>query len=340
MVDWGSFTLKYAVSPAAAPESASPEDPLSCFTEESAASKLPNTCFGQYKTTFPDLTTPAECAKQCLEDSTCTQFVISSEGGAKCRVSHTCTKPTGYLSGFDGYMRKGSTAGCGAPPAPPAARGVDLLSGSGSRGLSMARTLGSEDANQVTQPGRKVLIGWTGPADGKAFGGQGSAQSLPRELSLDSGSNLLQRFVGELQQLRQQHMTNSGFRAGLRAEVLAVFKSDACSPGARAAPLCSVTVLGDGVNGTVVTLRPDLGLVTVDATSQGNTAVRGGPLPAANSNGEWSIHAIVDHSIVEVIVNNATAFVVYAAPEPTCAGQVVLSGDGQLDVWTLAAANN
>ena len=36
------------------------------------------------------------------------------------------------------------------------AMGVDLLSGSASRGLSMARTLGSEDANQVTQPGRKV----------------------------------------------------------------------------------------------------------------------------------------------------------------------------------------
>lgn len=27
--------------------------------------------------------------------------------------------------------------------------GVDLLTGTGSRGLSMARTLGSEDANQV-----------------------------------------------------------------------------------------------------------------------------------------------------------------------------------------------
>ena len=135
-------------------------------------------------------------------------------------------------------------------------------------------------------------------------------------------------------------MTDSGFHAGFRAEVLAVFKSEACSTGVRAAPSCSVTVLGDGVNGTVITLRPDLGLVTVDATSQGNTAVRAGPLPAANPNGQWSIHAIVDHSIIEVIVNNATAFVVYAAPESTCPGQVLLSGIGQLDIWTLAAANN
>ena len=44
----------------------------------------------------------------------------------------------------------------------------------------MARTLGSEEANQVTKPGRRVLIGWTGPADNKAFRGHGSAQSLPR----------------------------------------------------------------------------------------------------------------------------------------------------------------
>jgi hypothetical protein len=49
-----------------------------------------------------------------------------------------------------------------APRAPP--YGLGLLSGTGSRGLSMARTLGSEEADQVTKPGRKVLIGWTGGA--------------------------------------------------------------------------------------------------------------------------------------------------------------------------------
>ena len=51
---------------------------------------------------------------------------------------------------------------------------LDLLDGTGSRGLSMARTLGSEEADQVTQPGRRVLIGWTGPADVHQLGGQGS----------------------------------------------------------------------------------------------------------------------------------------------------------------------
>ena len=45
----------------------------------------------------------------------------------------------------------------------------------------MARTLGSEASDQVTEPGRRVLIGWTGPSD---VYNSGSAQSLPRDLSL------------------------------------------------------------------------------------------------------------------------------------------------------------
>ena len=40
----------------------------------------------------------------------------------------------------------------------------------------------------------------------------------------------------------------------------------------------------------------------------------------------WTIHAIVDHSLVEVIVNNATALVVYAAPSSANAGRVRLVG--------------
>lgn len=67
-----------------------------------------------------------------------------------------------------------------------------------------------------------------------------------------------------------------------------------------------------GASGT----RADKGLVTVDATSQGNSAVRGGPLPAAGPDG-WSVHVYVDHSIIEVIVNKATAFVVYTWVTPT-----------------------
>lgn len=55
----------------------------------------------------------------------------------------------------------------------------------------------------------------------------------------------------------------------------------------------------------------------------------------------WTLHVYLDHSIIEVIVNNETAFVVYAAPAVT-AGQVALFGDpserrgASLTVWTLA----
>jgi len=112
----------YIVNPTPASTLGSASDPMSCFTEEPAAAKQPNTCFGQYKTQFPAITTPAGCATQCLSDPVCTQFVwaLPSEAGAKCRVSHTCTKPTGYLAGFDGYMRNTARAGCGAQPKPPA----------------------------------------------------------------------------------------------------------------------------------------------------------------------------------------------------------------------------
>jgi hypothetical protein len=41
-------------------------------------------------------------------------------------------------------------------------------------------------------------------------------------------------------------------------------------------------VLDDGTAATIITLDVDKGLVTVDATAQGNGDVRGGPLPPAN----------------------------------------------------------
>ena len=110
----------YIVNPTPTTDVGAP-DPLGCFTELPAAKKENNVCFGQYKTQFPAITSPSECATQCLQDAACTQFVwaVPSEGGARCRVSHTCTKPTSFLAGFDGYMRTPTVAGCGAQPKPP-----------------------------------------------------------------------------------------------------------------------------------------------------------------------------------------------------------------------------
>lgn len=229
--------------------------------------------------------------------------------------------------------------------------GLALLDGDGSRGLSMARTLGSDEPDQVTQPGRRVLIGWTGP---NAIGlppNTGSAQGLPRELSLAPDRSLLQRFVPELEKLRVGPAINAYGRdawfprqAGLQVEVRAQLPAS-CATTPNAA--CGVAVLGDALGATTVTLSTDLGLVIVDATSQSNNAVRAGPLPPARAGAvPWTIHLIADHSIVEVIVNNATAFVVYALPATTSAGHVRLVGvpanatGAVLDAWPLADAGH
>lgn len=96
---------------------------------------------------------------------------------------------------------------------------------------------------------------------------------------------------------------------------------------------------------TRIILSPKTGLVMVNATLQGNDQVRAGPLPLLDG-GRWTVHAIVDHSILEVIVNNATALVVYIAPPPE-AGRVELFGlgtdgalEGTLDVWPLKSAHS
>ena len=205
----------------------------------------------------------------------------------------------------------------------------------------MARTLGSEDLDQVSHAGRRILIGWTGGGDPAILHNLGSAQSLPRELSLAPDRSLRQRFVPELQTLRTSEVRASGRDAwfprfvGLQAEVCATLPAAACSaPDAK----CGVMILGDGERATKVLLAPELGLVMVDATAQGNAQVRGGPLPPPDADGAWHIHLYADHSILEVIVNNATALVVYVLPT-AAAGRVALIGlpDGEPTGASIAA---
>jgi len=123
----------YAVNPTPTAGYRAP-NPLSCFTRLPGAEQEPNICFGQYKTQFPAITTPTGCATQCLLDGECTSFVwaLPGEAGANCRISHTCTKATSHLAGFDGYLRTSSVAGCAPQPEPPAspvsfAVGFDVL---------------------------------------------------------------------------------------------------------------------------------------------------------------------------------------------------------------------
>merc|ERR1712083_1095219 len=90
--------------------------------------------------------------------------------------------------------------------------------------------------------------------------------------------------------------------------------------------------------------------VTVNGTTQGNQDVRAGPLMPGNAT-EITIHAIIDHSIIEVIVNNRTALTVYVTPSSAASVGVQLYGvgkdgsnvgkvSGMLQAWELDAANN
>ena len=113
-----------------------------------------------------------------------------------------------------------------------------------------------------------------------------------------------------------------------------------------------LSVLGsaDGHERTEIGLDLERRLVLVNATEQGG-GVTSAPLLAHNSSadvGEALVHAIVDHSILEVIVNNRTAFTIKLSPSASDCDEVQLLGLGQprpgveatLDVWRLESANN
>merc|ERR1711998_424695 len=157
------------------------------------------------------------------------------------------------------------------PSPPEGAMGVERLAGTASRAFSMARTLGSEEVDQVTKPGRRVMIGWVGPARIPGFEIGWSGQSLPRDLSLGPDRSLRQQFVPELQMLRSEKLTSgwpvfAGVNASLQAEVNASFVQRHTS-----SVDFGLTVLGDGKgqgNHVVITLSPRTGLVIVDGTAQ------------------------------------------------------------------------
>lgn len=225
---------------------------------------------------------------------------------------------------------------------PPNATGVQLLSGMASRGLSMARTLGSEESDQVNKLGRRVLIGWTGPADYLvqvvSQGISGSAQSLPRDLSLAPDRSLLQNFVPELRMLRRRHVSGASVAVvGLQAEVYATFSSG-CAVAGRSAEPCGLQL---DEYGELVLDHPR-GLVVLDLTAANNSAVRAGPLPTVRPGVGFAVHLYIDHQILELIVNNATAMVAYWSPPAATNESLALRvrGDGAIEAWELASAHN
>ena len=223
----------------------------------------------------------------------------------------------------------------------PGLTGVDLLIGTASRGLSMARTLGSETSDQVTKPGRRVLIGWTGPSDFLVHvvsHVDASAQSLPRDLSLAPDKSLLQRFVPELQILRRGFQTGKRATvAGLQAEVFVTFPST-CVGNDRGGNPCGLHLDSYGK----LLLDQTKRLVTLDLMAANNSLVRAGPLPPPTIHGGIEVHLYIDHQIIELLVNNATSIVAYWSPpaELNSSLELSIAGDGSLNVWELATANN
>ena len=217
--------------------------------------------------------------------------------------------------------------------------------------LTMAKTLGS-DPNQVAANGRRVLLGWISSQSRDIY--RPASQSLPRDLTLSADYELLQQFVPELKVLRMpaSHTLHSFDGSGgggsgddessmpadvkiggsQQLEVIATF-SWAASFEPPAA--FGVAVLGGAAN------------ITIDcagAPCQGHVNGKGGPIMPLKTR-SITLHAIIDHSIVEVIYNNRTAMVVYAYPLSASAVAVRLFGvggglKGTIETWELKQANN
>ena len=237
---------------------------------------------------------------------------------------------------------------------------LDLLTGTASRGLSMARTLGGEEADQVTKPGRRVLIGWTGPAPKETFNNAngGSAQSLPRDLFVDpKTSKIVQQFVPELQSLRSTRIPSAQISTTAKnvpmginpIEIIALFPTECInSVQCGIEVLASSNTFGDGES-LRITFDSKLGLVLVNGTTMHNNAVRAAPIPTPlvtndneNDTDAFKLHAIVDHSMVELIINGDVAFVIYVAPssKDTLGNVRTFGSDGiSVDIWKLNDAN-
>ena len=107
---------------------------------------------------------------------------------------------------------------------------------------------------------------------------------------------------------------------------------------------------------TSILIHVDRSVVCVNGTLQGDTELRCGPMsppPSSSSSMKQKknrkrttlIHVYLDHTILEIIVNNATALTASVNPASLTSDGVVLdvggSGSvvGEASVWTLASIN-
>lgn len=216
--------------------------------------------------------------------------------------------------------------------------------------LTMARTLGSRDTNQVAANGRRVLVGWIG-------GGTHASQSLARDLTLSATRELLQQFVPELQSLRTTAaptLSKTVATTSHQVEILATF-SKVHGAGGRVDILCNET---GGPEGCAASISVNCAQQQEEeqqqqqqqdaaAFAECEVGVGGTSAPLllqaeGQPVNQVSLHAIVDGEVVEVIFNNRTAMVVYvAAPDEGQTGIALRADPGvetSLVSWNLKAS--
>ena len=226
---------------------------------------------------------------------------------------------------------------------------------------------------------RRVLFGWLnngwdqgpGEPDRKTYSYNNNTLSLPRDLSLSARGYMQQRFVPELASLRlseghvhigsQQmpvaavgHAVTVQGASGLQIEILACFS---CNTTLAPAGRFGIMVLAatDRSEYTAITVDISREQLQLDRSHSGlmwDEDIRAGPLAMGP---EFTLHAFVDHAVVEVIANPvgqsaasidsgaSTAIAVWVSPNSANSNDVALFSDTEgitlvsLDVWQLAS---
>ena len=211
--------------------------------------------------------------------------------------------------------------------------------------LGMTRTLGSNNGNQVTGGGRRIAIGYISASlnmlahKPTLF----SVQSLPRDLTFsnDSPPLLYQAFVPELKILRNMKKSISTFDTlltglGQHVEIYVTFQSDENNHFSNQFEL---NVLSNENESTRIIVYHNHQVVCINGTKQGAQNSRCGPLPLPYK--EITMHAYLDGTIIELIVNNVTAITASVNPINEEVDGIILKKNDNCNmkaeaiIWTL-----
>ena len=184
-------------------------------------------------------------------------------------------------------------------------------------------------------PGRTVLAGWvSGFAEGRGWNG---CMSLPRVLNIDGG-RLIQTPLPELSRLRRRHTRVGHLELGGGARLIPEVRGKALEIVAELAPReaasCGLRVRcrDDGSGGLAIRYTP------------GTLDVAGTSVPLQLAAGDTlRLHLFLDHSVMELFVQDGSASVTRVNYPPEQDVAVALFADGDpaaaisLDAWEIAS---